>query len=75
MRVFAVMIAALVVVPKLGFAQTDEIQVYDAAIAGQGKFNLTAQDNFTPAGVRTPAFPGALVADQSLNGVTDGRTA
>src|ERR1700692_719937 len=70
-RARAVIVAVLVVVPKLSVAQTDEIQVYDAAIADKGKFNLTWHNNFTPAGVTTPAFPGALVADKSLNGVPE----
>jgi len=70
-RARAVMIAVLMLVPKLGFAQTDEIQVYDAAIAAKGKFNLTWHNNFTPAGLTTPAFPGALIADKSLNGVPE----
>src|SRR5580698_3769845 len=30
-------------------AQTDEIQVYDANIVEQGKFNLTLHDNYTPS--------------------------
>jgi hypothetical protein len=70
-RACAVIVAVLVVVPKLSLAQTDEIQVYDAAIADKGQFNLTWHNNFTPAGVTTPAFPGALVADKSLNGVPE----
>src|SRR5690348_12004120 len=36
--------------PAVGRAQTDEIQVYDAAIADQGKFNLMMHSNFTPKG-------------------------
>ena len=52
-------------------AQTDEIQVYDASHAGPGVFNLTWHNNFTPSGVDTPAFPGAVVADKSFNGVTE----
>jgi len=52
-------------------AQTDEIQVYDAAIAPVGAFNLTLHDNFTPRGNMTPEFPGAVVADKSLNGVAE----
>ena len=67
----AMMVALLVLVPKPGFAQTDEIQVYDAAIAEEATFNLTWHNNFTPAGVMTPAFPGAVVADKSLNGVPE----
>lgn len=52
-------------------AQTDEIQVYDAAIAPTGAFNLTLHNNFTPSGSDVPAFPGAIVADKSLNGVAE----
>jgi|SRR5665213_2456402 len=53
------------------FAQTDEIQVYDAAIAPAGAFNLTLHNNFTPSGNATPAFPAGLVPDHSLNGVAE----
>jgi hypothetical protein len=52
-------------------AQTDEIQVYDGGLAEKGKFNLTWHNNFTPIGSDTPAFPGALVADKSFNGVPE----
>jgi len=52
-------------------AQTDEIQVYDAAIAPVGTVNLTLHDNYTPSGLQAPAFPGAIVADHSLNGVAE----
>ncbi|HWJ36878.1 MAG TPA: hypothetical protein VNR70_16550 [Steroidobacteraceae bacterium] len=52
-------------------AQTDEIQVYDAAIAPTGAFNLTLHDNFTPSGSKIPEFPGAIVPDKSLNGVAE----
>jgi hypothetical protein len=51
--------------------QTDEIQVYDAEITAPGKFNLMLHNNFTPDGVKKPAFPGAIVADKSLNGVPE----
>ena len=68
-------VAAAVVVactiPTIARAQTDEIQVYTAAIADQGVFNLTLHNNFTPSGVTTPSFPGAVVADKSLNGVPE----
>jgi hypothetical protein len=70
-RARALMVAVLVLVPKPGLAQTDEIQVYDAAIAEKGKFNLTWHNNFTPAGLTTPAFPGALITDKTLNGVPE----
>src|SRR5258708_35101058 len=52
-------------------AQTDEIQVYDAELAAPGIFNLTWHNNFTPKGVGTVPFSGGVVADRSLNGVTE----
>ncbi len=52
-------------------AQTDEIQVYNAEIAKPGVFNLTLHDNYTPDGAKTPAFPGAVVSNRSLNGVPE----
>jgi hypothetical protein len=52
-------------------AQTDEIQVYDASIAPTGAFNLTLHNNYTPSGSDLLAFPGAIVADKSLNGVAE----
>jgi hypothetical protein len=54
-----------------GRAQTDEIQVYDAEIAAPGVFNLTWHNNYTFSGSDTPSFPGAVVPDKSLNGVTE----
>jgi hypothetical protein len=62
---------AMVAAPAAGFAQTDEIQVYDGGLAEVGTINLTWHNNFTPKGLTTPAFPGAVVADKSLNGVTE----
>lgn len=53
------------------FAQTDEIQVYDANIAAVGAFNLTVHNNFTPRGRDTAAFHGGIVPDGSLNGVLE----
>jgi hypothetical protein len=62
---------ALLIAPALAFAQTDEIQVYDGGLAPVGTFNLTVHSNFTPRGLSTPAFPGAVVADKSFNGVPE----
>jgi hypothetical protein len=56
---------------EMVFAQTDEIQVYDASHADPGKLNLTWHDNFTPIGIKKPAFPGAITSDKSLNGVPE----
>ena len=53
------------------FAQSDEIQVYDGGLAPVGKFNLTLHNNFTPSGIKTPAFPGAVTSHHSLNGVPE----
>lgn len=52
-------------------AQTDEIQVYDAEIAGQGIYNLMIHSNFTPIGRTTPAYPGAIIANDSFNGTAE----
>jgi hypothetical protein len=59
------------VLPHAAAAQTDEIQVYNAQIADPGVFNLTLHNNFTPDGRKTPAFPGAIVSNGSLNGVPE----
>lgn len=62
---------ALFAAPVVSFAQTDEIQVYDAAIADKGKFNLMIHSNFIAAGQKTPAFPGGLIPDRSVNGTAE----
>ncbi len=53
------------------FAQADEIQVYTGGLADPHVFNLTLHNNFTPKGIEDPAFPGAVVADKSWNGVPE----
>jgi hypothetical protein len=68
---FAVCGLILLVLPAVAFAQGDEIQVYDGGLAPVGVANLTVHNNFTPKGVKSPAFPGAIVADKSLNGVPE----
>ena len=57
--------------PSPALAQTDEIQVYDAAIAPTGAFNLTLHNNYTTSGNTAPGFPGGIVPDHSLNGVAE----
>jgi hypothetical protein len=71
MRALAAIAVALVAVPAVAFAQTDEIQVYDGAIAERGVFNLTWHNNFTPNGQKIPAFSGGLINNKNLNGVTE----
>jgi hypothetical protein len=57
--------------PRIATAQTDEIQVYDGGLAAPGIFNLTWHNNVTPHGIEQPAFPGAVTADHSWNGVPE----
>jgi hypothetical protein len=71
MRPYALLAIALTVAPAAAFAQTDEIQVYDAEIAGQGKFNLMLHSNFTPIGRKTADFPGGIIPDNSVNGALE----
>lgn len=71
LRELAAIAVALAAAPILAFAQTDEIQVYDGAIADRGVFNLTWHNNFTPDGLKTPAFPGGFANNHTLNGVTE----
>lgn len=52
-------------------AQTDEIQIYDAGISEPGVFNLTWHNNFTIRGATSPANPGGVVPEHSLNGVPE----
>lgn len=54
--------------PVIAHAQTDEIQVYDAGIVDPGKFELTVHGNYTPDGLKQPAFPGGVVPNHSVNG-------
>jgi len=61
----------LALVPKAALAQTDEIQVYDAEIEELGKFNVMVHSNFTPIGRTTPDFPGAIIANHSVNGAVE----
>jgi hypothetical protein len=53
------------------FAQTDEIQVYDAEIAEPGVLNLMVHNNYTPDGLTLPRFPGGLEPNHTLNGVPE----
>jgi hypothetical protein len=69
-RVFAALFLAACGVGSAA-AQTDEIQVYDGGIAEPGIFNLTWHNNYTPVGLKTPAFPGGLINNRNLNGVTE----
>ena len=69
--VFLAVAMALAALPAIALAQTDEIQVYDAEIVEPGVINLMLHSNFTPSGIQTPAFPGALISDHSFNSVPE----
>jgi hypothetical protein len=67
----AAMGLALAIAPTAAFAQTDEIQVYDAQIENPGDWNLMVHTNFTPIGRTEPVFPGAISANDSVNGAAE----
>jgi hypothetical protein len=67
----AALLLSLATLPFAAAAQTDEIEVYDAAIADLGKYTLTVHGNYTPAGPRQPAFPGGVTPDHALNGALE----
>jgi hypothetical protein len=64
---FVLVVFGFSAAPASIHAQTDEIQVYDGAIAPEGIFNLMLHSNFTPEGRTKPSYPGALIANHSLN--------
>ena len=55
----------------VALAQTDEIQVYDAAIAEPGIFNLMIHTNYTPIGRKVADYPGGIIPDHSVNGTAE----
>src|SRR5215469_3154012 len=65
------MVFLLLGAPAAAFAQTDEIQVYDAEIADKGVFNLMIHTNFIASGRKIPDYPGALIANHSVNGAAE----
>jgi hypothetical protein len=70
-RLLSLALCIAVARPGLALAQSDEIQVYDGGLADRGVLNLTLHNNYTPRGETAPAFPGAVVADRSWNGVPE----
>jgi len=71
LRVWVGVVVVVAALCRGAAAQTDEIQVYDASIAAPGTLSLTLHNNYTPRGQSTPAFPGGLIPDKSLNGVAE----
>src|SRR5258708_27449609 len=50
---------------------TDEIQVYNAAIAAVGQFTIQQHLNYTAIGLKDPPFPGGLVSNHAINGTPE----
>jgi hypothetical protein len=67
----AVMVLVSLAARSAVFAQTDEIQVYNAEIAPRGVFNVMIHTNFTPIGRKTPRFPGGIIPNHSVNGAVE----
>lgn len=65
------LILMMIAFPPRARAQADEIQVYDGGLAPVGVFNITLHNNFTPNGIKEPAFPGAVTSHRSWNGVPE----
>jgi hypothetical protein len=64
--------SALALLASLRAAQaTDEIQVYNAAIADIGQFTIQQHLNYIALGRKDPPFPGGLVSNHSLNGTPE----
>jgi hypothetical protein len=59
---------ACAAIPAIARAQTDEIEIYDASIVDLNKSELTVHSNYTPDGLKQPAFPGGVVPNHSVNG-------
>lgn len=70
-RRLALLLIALAATPAAGLAQADEIQVYDGGLAPPGVFNLTLHNNYTPAGIDQPGFPGEVTSNHAWVGVPE----
>jgi hypothetical protein len=70
-RWFGAMLVAVAVSAHPALSQADEIQVYDGGLAPVGVFNLTLHNNYTPSGIKEPAFPGAVVSNHAWVGVPE----
>lgn len=61
----------LIAWPFAAYAQTDEIQVYDAQIAQPGHFEVTLHNNYAPDGLKQPSFPGGTIFNHGWNGTLE----
>ena len=62
---------ALSGLPVAALAQSDEIQVYDGALADKGKISLMLHSNFTPRGAKSAAFQGGVISDKAWVGTAE----
>lgn len=67
----SVLATALAVWPLTAYAVTDEIQVYQGDISAPGVLNLTWHNNYTPSGLKEEPFPGGVIDNHTLSGVTE----
>jgi hypothetical protein len=67
-RLLLLFLAAL---PVAAYAQTDEIEVYDAEIAEPGHFVATLHNNYAPDGLKQPNYPGGTISNHSWNGALE----
>ena len=70
-RILVMMAVVLVASTGKAFAQTDEIQVYDAEIEQVNKFNVMVHSNFAAIGRTMPDFPGGIIPNHSVNGAVE----
>ena len=68
---FIIFVAPLWLLAAQAAKATDEIQVYNAAIAEVGQFTIQQHLNYIPLGLKDPPFPGGLVSNHSLNGTPE----
>jgi hypothetical protein len=68
---FVIFVAPLWLLVAQAAKATDEIQVYNAAIAEVGQFTIQQHLNYIPLGLKDPPFPGGLVSNHSLNGTPE----
>jgi hypothetical protein len=68
---FVIFVAPLWLLAAQAAKATDEIQVYNAAIAEAGQFTIQQHLNYIPLGLKDPPFPGGLVSNHSLNGTPE----
>src|SRR6201996_4646740 len=72
MRGYALGLFLLLGMTASAFATpTDEIQVYTSEIEPEGVFGVTWHNNYTPDGLKTPSYPGALIDDHAYSSVTE----